>query len=284
MENQQIRIAILDLYNNEPNEGMRGICSILERQRQEKTNISWTIFNVRQKGEIPSSNFDIYISSGGPGSPEADPNAQWEKDYFKLMDHLLEINKSDHVKKKFIFLICHSFQLMCRHLELGKLKKRKSKAYGIFPIHRLEGVEENCFENLPNPFYVVDSRDWQITQPKQNELQQFGATLLAIEKERSPVELERAMMGIRFTNEMIGTQFHPEVDPIGMLHYLMREDINKQIIENHGQEKFDEMVLHLNDDDKIKLTQHIILPTFLKNAIQSLEQEIVNNLSEPSNN
>ncbi|MBK9639689.1 MAG: hypothetical protein IPO63_18520 [Bacteroidetes bacterium] len=31
MENQTINLAILDLYNNEPNEGMRGIQSILKQ-------------------------------------------------------------------------------------------------------------------------------------------------------------------------------------------------------------------------------------------------------------
>ena len=279
MEKQQIRVAILDLYNNEPNEGMRGIYSILDRQAQEQTEfeLTWSRFDVRSKGEVPNTSYDIYVSSGGPGSPLEEAGAQWEIDYFKLMDELLENNRQEGSDKKYIFLICHSFQLMCRHLGLGELKKRKSTAFGIFPTHRMEGgIDEPCFRNLPDPFYAVDSRDWQVIQPNHDELQKFGAEILAIEKDRPHVPLERAMMGIRFTNEMIGTQFHPEADPVGMLHYLMREEKSKQIIEIHGQEKFDDMVLHLNDDDKIKLTQNTVIPTFLRNAISEIRKQTVN--------
>lgn len=279
MSKQPIRVAILDLYNNEPNEGMRGILSILERQAQEQGEIelSWSRFDVRDKGEIPDSSYNIYISSGGPGSPLEEPGAQWEQDYFRLMDELLEYNRREENDKKFIFLICHSFQLMCRHLGLGELKKRKSTAFGIFPTHKMEGgIDEPCFRNLPDPFYAVDSRDWQVIQPNHDELQKYGAEILVIEKDRPHIALERAIMGIRFTNEMIGTQFHPEADPIGMLHYLMKEEKSKQIIELHGQEKFDDMVLHLNDDDKIKLTQNTIIPTFLRNAIHELRKQPVN--------
>ena len=279
MSKQPIRVAILDLYNNEPNEGMRGILSILERQAQEQGEIelSWSRFDVRDKGEIPDSSYNIYISSGGPGSPLEEPGAQWEQDYFRLMDELLEYNRREENDKKFIFLICHSFQLMCRHLGLGELKKRKSTAFGIFPTHKMEGgIDEPCFRNLPDPFYAVDSRDWQVIQPNHDELQKYGAEILVIEKDRPHIALERAIMGIRFTNEMIGTQFHPEADPIGMLHYLMKEEKSKQIIELHGQEKFDDMVLHLNDDDKIILTQNTIIPTFLRNAIHELRKQPVN--------
>ena len=279
MSKQPIRVAILDLYNNEPNEGMRGILSILERQAQEQGEIelSWSRFDVRDKGEIPDSSYNIYISRGGPGSPLEELGAQWEQDYFRLMDELLEYNRREENDKKFIFLICHSFQLMCRHLGLGELKKRKSTAFGIFPTHKMEGgIDEPCFRNLPDPFYAVDSRDWQVIQPNHDELQKYGAEILVIEKDRPHIALERAMMGIRFTNEMIGTQFHPEADPIGMLHYLMKEEKSKQIIELHGQEKFDDMVLHLNDDDKIKLTQNTIIPTFLRNAIHELRKQPVN--------
>ncbi|MBK9639688.1 MAG: hypothetical protein IPO63_18515 [Bacteroidetes bacterium] len=74
-------------------------------------------------------------------------------------------------------------------------------------------------------------------------------------------------MGIRFSPEMIGTQFHPEADPIGMLHYLLRSDKKEIVIKHHGQDKYDEMLLHLNDPDKINLTQGCIIPTFLNDSI-----------------
>ncbi|MBL7923056.1 MAG: GMP synthase [Bacteroidia bacterium] len=269
-ESNIIRVAILDLYNNEPNEGMRGILSLLERQAVPAPfTLEYKRFDVRFKDEVPDDSFDIYISSGGPGSPLEEPGAQWEKDYFRLIDRLWEINKEDRSSKKFVFFICHSFQLMCRHLELAEVTKRHSTAFGIFPVHKLEaGFQEPCFSAIHDPFYAVDSRDWQVVQPDRKKMQRTGAELLAIEKERSHVPYERAVMGIRFSPEMIGTQFHPEADPLGMLHYLLRKDKKEIIVRHHGQEKYDEMLLHLNDPDKISLTQSGIIPAFLTNAIR----------------
>src|SRR5437868_12996470 len=95
----------------------------------------------------------------------------------------------------------------------------------------------------------------------------MGAKILAIEKERPHVNYERAVMAIRFTDEIFGTQFHPEADPLGMTHYLLRADKQEHIVRHHGIEKYDEMLLHLNDNDKLKRTQQTILPGFLRQAI-----------------
>jgi len=273
MENQIIKVAILDLYDNEPNEGMRGIQSILNRHHVPAPfTLEWTRYDVRFKDEVPDTSYDIYISTGGPGSPLEDPGAQWEKDYFKLIDDLWEQNRtSSH--KKFVFFICHSFQLMCRHLELADVTKRHSTAFGIFPIHKTKaGENEICFMQLSNPFHSADSRDWQVIQPNEKRIKQMGAEILCIEKKRPHVQFERAVMSIRFSPEMIGTQFHPEADPVGMLHYLLRTDKKEIVIKHHGQEKYDEMLLHLNDNDKIKFTQECILPTFLSDAIEKIIQ------------
>ena len=143
----------------------------------------------------------------------------------------------------------------------------------MFPIHLLpDAANETTFDGLRDPFYAVDSRDWQVLQPDMKKLEKIGAKILAIEKERPHVKLERAVMAIRFSDEIIGTQFHPEADPVGMLHYMLRPDKKAHIIKHHGQEKYDEMLLHLNDTDKLNLTQGIVLPAFLKDAVQMASQ------------
>jgi hypothetical protein len=82
-------------------------------------------------------------------------------------------------------------------------------------------------------------------------------------------------MGIRFSKEMIGTQFHPEADPVGMAHYLKQEEKKKIVISHHGEDKYFEMLEHLYDDDKIKRTHNTILPKFLDFAIAELQQKEV---------
>jgi homoserine O-succinyltransferase len=273
-ERQHIRVAILDLYNNEPNEGMRCIQQLLNKYPlQSHQSLSFKIYDVRFRYEVPDMDYDIYISTGGPGSPLEEPGSQWEKLYFQWVDDLLLYNKTNPVRKH-AFFICHSFQLLCRHLEIGDICKRKSTAFGIFPIHMTEaGKKEPVFRKLDDPFYAVDSRDWQLVQPDMNRMKASGFKILAIEKERPHVPFERAVMAIRFTKEIIGTQFHPEADPEGMKHYMLRQDKKDIIIRHHGEAKYVEMLEHLEDPDKINMTQNIVFPNFLRQAIDNMSTE-----------
>ena len=125
---------------------------------------------------------------------------------------------------------------------------------------------------MKDPFYVVDSRDYQVVEPIHNNLVEMGATILAIEKERPHVNLERAIMAVRFNEYMIGTQFHPEADAVGMSMHLQTEEKKRTVIENYGEEKWTSMIEQLNDPDKIMFTYEHILPNFLAIAVKSLQK------------
>lgn len=217
--------------------------------------------------------YDIYISSGGPGSPLESEDNEWEKKYFHWLHHIEKWNNDvANQQKKHVFFICHSFQLACRHYKVGHVTKRKSTAFGVFPVHMLhEAKDENVFAGLNDPFYGVDSRDYQVIQPFHNRIKQMGGKILCIEKERPHVPLERALMALRFSEYMIGTQFHPEADAIGMSMYLQTEEKKKTVIENHGYEKWKSMIEHLNDPDKILWTYSHILPNFLNEAVEHVQ-------------
>ncbi len=272
-DKNNIKVAVIDMNNGNPNQGMRGIREILQNYSdQTQLNLSYEIFDIRLKNEVPDLEYDIYISSGGPGSPFDGEHEKWETDFFQLLDDIENYNHlNEH--KKYVFLICHSFQLACRKYGLGEVTKRKSNAFGIFPISLTEnGKQESVFDGLPNPFYSVDSRDWQVIQPNENDFTSKGAKILALEKERPHINLERCIMAIRFSDEMIGTQFHPEADPVGMKMYLLQDEKKTAIINNHGEEKYLDMLNSLADPERITLTQRVILPNFLNQAVNALQE------------
>ncbi|MBC7423217.1 MAG: GMP synthase [Ferruginibacter sp.] len=271
----KIRIAILDLYEGHANQGMRCIREILNRFGDEKNlDVSWDEFDVRQKLEVPDLSYDIFISTGGPGSPLDSEGSDWEHAYFTWLHKVQSWNYSAvNPQKKYVFFICHSFQLACRHYNIGKVCQRKSTSFGVFPIHLLnDGKEEIVFHQMKDPFYVVDSRDFQVVEPIHNNLVEMGATILAIEKERPHVNLERAIMAVRFNEYMIGTQFHPEADAVGMSMHLQTEEKKRTVIENYGEEKWTSMIEQLNDPDKIMFTYEHILPNFLAIAVKNLQK------------
>lgn len=278
---RKLDIAILDMYDNAPNEGMRCILQLIRHvQETEQVELDYKLYNVRAENELPGLGYDIYISTGGPGSPLPSEEA-WERPYFHLIDQLFEHNRTRR-RKKHVFLICHSFQLVARHLKLGIVSKRRSTSFGIFPIHQTDdGHTEPFFQSLPDPFYAVDSRDFQLTQPNWKRIEQTGAKVLCLEKIRPHVDLDRAVMAIRFSQEIFGTQFHPEADGDGMLRYFQQDEKRLKIVENHGEAKYNDMVEHLRDPDKIELTESVIIPSFLRQAIRALlpaKEQVMNNV------
>jgi len=273
-----LRVAILDLYEGFENQGMRCIRELLH-QFADLNNIELQKdeFEVRLKKEVPDLNYDVYISTGGPGSPLESEGSEWEAAYFGWLKKTEAYNNNDaHIIKKQVFFICHSFQLVCRHYKVAEVTKRRSTSFGVFPVHYLQNAtSEPIFAGLQDPFYAVDSRDFQVTQPDHNKLREMGASILAIEKNRPHIPLERAIMAIRFNENMIGTQFHPEADAIGMSLHLQTADKKKTVIENHGEEKWASMIEQLNDPDKILHTYAHILPNFLQQAVDRMQEVAV---------
>lgn len=266
---QKLRLAILDMYDGTPNQGMRCIKEILGNY---DTQISYNIFDVRQKNEVPNLDFDIYIGTGGPGDPR-EGNGVWDKLYFDWMQSVIDYNENVlHEQKKQVFFICHSFQMACTHFGIGKISKRKSMSFGTFPVYMTDdGEQDEYFDTLQNPFYIADFRNFQVTKATQLELDVYGSQILALEKPRPKVLLARAIMAVRFTADIFGTQFHPEADGDGMLAWFQTDEKKQQIITEHGLEKYEQMMFDLSDPNKIEKTQNTILPRFLEHCIEQLQ-------------
>jgi len=266
----QINIAVLDLYDGASNEGMRGIRQLIEEFEADcHLMVKHQVFDVRLKAEIPDLNFDVYISSGGPGSPLDSEGSLWERKYFGLMDEIRAYNLQHPDNKKHVLMICHSFQIFCRYYGYGTVTRRKSTSFGVMPVHKtFDGHHDPLFRSLNDPMWAVDSRDYQITQPNEEKIIAEGGAILCLEKYRPHVDLERAVMSIRFDEAFIGMQFHPEADAVGMRMYLLREDKKELVIEKHGEKKYWDMLDHLNDPDKIMLTYSTVVPRFLMMALR----------------
>lgn len=263
----RLRLAVLDMNDGRPNQGMRCIREIVSRY---SSVFEIDEFDVRAGSELPGMDYDVYVSSGGPGSP-LEGDGVWDKAWYDLIGDLWNHNIESSYQKKYVFFICHSFQMACHYFELGTLKPRKSASFGIMPIHMTDaGTDDLLLEQLPNPMYAVDSREWQLVQPDLDVFTLHGAKILALEKIRTHVELERAIMAVRFSEEFVGTQFHPEADPIGMKIYFEQEENRLKVVNNFGQAKYDDMMEKIDDPDKIILTHDTILPTFIESAIEKI--------------
>jgi GMP synthase-like glutamine amidotransferase len=264
-----VRVAILDLYNGEPNQGMRCIRQQVSEAKDRHPDVRFDVaeFDVRGAAEVPGLDFDLYISSGGPGSPFDGAGQVWEERYFAWLDAVWTHNRTGSPKKH-VLSICHSFQLMCIHFGLADVVPRKSGSFGVLPVHLTdEGQADPLLSKLPDPFYGADFREWQVLQPRYESIQSLGASLLAIEKDRPHVPLERAVMAMRVSPEIVGTQFHPEADPEGMRAHFSKDEQRDKIVSKHGQEKYDEILFRMSDPDSLSRTYAIFIPEFIRQAL-----------------
>ena len=267
-----IKAAVIDLYNNEPNEGIRCIKDILsDTKTGDGISFEYKVFETRYKDEIPGKDYDIFISSGGPGDPFDGEGTRWEKLYFNLVDSIWNHNQNNPSRKKYIFFICHSFQIMSRFFKLGKVSKRDKTSFGLLPFSKTEaGAEDKLLKDLPEPFYAADIRQYQVTDPDYKVFDNIGAKILSYEIPVVEGKREKAFTAVRISDEIIGTQFHPEADPESMLYHFKQEERKKQVEDLFGPGKYEQMLKWLNDEDKVKLTRKTVLPGFLDNAVKEL--------------
>ena len=109
-EKNKFRIAILDLYEGVANQGMRCIRTIVKNWGvANEYQVTLNEFDVRQKCEVPGIDYDIYISTGGPGSPIDSEGSKWEEAMFKWLHEVEDWNIGpDNFPKKHVFFICLS--------------------------------------------------------------------------------------------------------------------------------------------------------------------------------
>lgn len=274
-----VRIAIIDLYNNEPNQGMRCIQELIEQVDKEffDVPIGYQVFETRFRREAPDPDaFDIFISSGGPGSPFDGAGQAWESDYFDVIDRVWNHNErsADRHQRKHIFFICHSFQMMVRYFKLANVQRRARQSFGIIPVERTgAGRDDVLLQDLPGTYFAADFRQFEVVEPRQRAFDEIGARIVSREKYRRFASDEKAMMAIRISDEIFGTQFHPEADPRSMLYHFQQPERKRQVVQEYGLAKYDEMLAHLRDPENILLTRRMILPRFLSQAAWTLRPD-----------
>jgi len=266
----KLRLALMDMYKGEENLGMRSLKELIETFNNE---VTYDVFEIRLKNQIPGADYDIYISTGGPGSPNVG-DGPWEKPYFNLLDELWQINQMPGQSRKHALFICHSFQLACIHFGLGVAKERRSPSFGVYPVYKTkEGESDPILAPLQNPYMVMDSREWQMVGPNHTKVTRHRAKILSLEKARPHVDLERAGMAMRFSREWLGAQFHPEANPVEAKEHFHRKEVRVKVVGMYGEKKYQKLLKGLEQHESLQQTWEAIVPGFVRNAISELTVE-----------
>lgn len=269
-----VRVAVLDLYNGIENQGMRCIREMIEACSGAFHGVPFTfdVYETRLKDETPGLDYDVYVSTGGPGSPFDGEGKAWERHYFAWLDAVWNHNERRAHGRKHVLFICHSFQMMVRFFQVAAVTERHSESFGIFPVHPV-GCRDALFAGLDDPFYAADFRHYQAVEPDGRRLRDLGADVIALEKKRPYVPYERAVMALRLSPELVGVQFHPEADPEGMGLHFRKPERHELVVKRHGQAKYERLLHRLDDPTYLKRTHDAVMPAFLAGAVRSLRPE-----------
>ena len=133
-----------------------------------------------------------------------------------------------------------------------------------------EGKSDSILDGLSNPFYAADIRQFQVIDPDNKVLNDLGAKILSYEIVDDDDKAQPAIAAVRISDEIVGTQFHPEADPDSMLYHFKQDERKKQVVDKYGEERYSEMIKILERPDTIRKTRSTVIPSFLNYAIDEL--------------
>lgn len=272
---EPISVAVLDMNDGFKNQGIGCIYQLLENSQlawkeRHHTSLELKIehFRVRDFSEVPNHRFDIYISSGGPGSPHDGEGKKWEADYFELLDSVIGHNLHKH-RKTFFFAICHSFQVLTRHFGFAEVCDAPKSVYGIMPAYPTPTGMSSCMlEGLGERFFAFERRNYQVVHPDESALGKLEAKVLALESRHGL--RGKAIMTLSIGEEFQATQFHPEADRDSILRNFLDPEKREHILAHNGEELFNKMLASLRSEDRVKRTHDLIMPRFLTKAYHHL--------------
>jgi homoserine O-succinyltransferase len=270
MPEQHLKVAILSMYRDQESQGMKYLRSILEKESYAfaDLSISYQVFATRESNELPRlSDFDLFISTGGPGDPHDGVGQEWEYNYFEFLRNF-QAHNATGIQPKFLFSICHSFQLLCRFFDIAKVVPRPETCFGTFKCNlENSGKEDVLFNKLPDPFYIVENRNWQCVQPDLEKMESLGIQILA--KELNPVSpgAEPALLAFRISPFWVATQFHPETNPAEMKKVYAGGKKVQEVLDKYGPLKMLQILDSLNRKNPSLLdTFECLLPEFIKSV------------------
>src|SRR6202012_5962259 len=124
MSLRPLRLCIVDMNNAHVNQAMRclrGIAGGFFAQAVRKNpGLSCELVEVspRDTNNPVPRDCDLYVSSGGPGSPFEADGTPWFDDYGRFSDGVVEAASRGGTDRQALFAICYSFEMVVRHFDV----------------------------------------------------------------------------------------------------------------------------------------------------------------------
>ncbi len=264
-----LRLCLVDMNAGVKNEAVRCFRDIvgnfLAHARKANPALDATLAEVqpRNLGELPPEGCDLYLSTGGPGSPHDGYDEPWCTGYRRFLDGVVNETVAHAATARAALLVCHSFEIAIQHFAFAAMERRDKKKFGVMPVYM---TEEGLRSPLLGPFgerlFVWEHRDWEAVGLDARKLAELGGELWARES-RDGVSKGKGLAAFRFAPGVEGTQFHPEADKAGALAWIDRPEQSQAAIAEYGELTYARMKKSLDDPMRIERTFRTLIPGWL---------------------
>ncbi|MFN7971800.1 MAG: hypothetical protein U0166_05560 [Acidobacteriota bacterium] len=269
-------VCLIDMNNGVENQGIRCFKGIVDRffetVRAANPGIPITFSHVepRNRGEAPPEAADLYLSSGGPGSPYDGYDDPWCVDYRKFLDALAAEGLAHPEGARSLFAVCHSFELCVMHFQVARMTQRPTRKFGVMPVYMTdEGLASPLLSVFGDRLFAFEHRSWQAVDLDTTKLAALRGKLWARES-RDGHSKGEGLLSFLFAPNIEGTLFHPEADRAGALAWIARPDQAAAVIEAYGELTYLRMLKTLDDPTRLARTYALLLPGWLTRRFNAL--------------
>lgn len=264
------------MNNGHVNQAMRCLrglsAAFLERVRTYNPGVPCEIVEVspRDTNAPVPTDCDLYLSSGGPGSPFDGEGEPWTVDFGRLVDGIVESVIRGGAGQRAMFAICYSFELVVHHYKLADVVPRADRKFGVMPIYTTPaGQEHPLLSPFGDRLFAFEHRNWEAVNLDQRRLDSLGGKLLARES-RDGVSKGRAILGLEVAPGVEAVQFHPEADRAGVMSWLARPEQAAAFKATYGEITYQAMLRTLDDPRRLARTHALVIPGWLARRFNAI--------------
>ena len=273
-----LRLCLVDMNNGHANQAMRCFAVLIERffaqvqARNPELSCELLTVQPRNLGELPPTDCDLYLSSGGPGGPYDHDGEPWLDAYKAWLDSLVDGNLKHGPSAPSLFGVCYTFELLVRHFAVSGMEMRGTRKFGVMPVYMTnDGMSHPLTAPFGDRLFAFEHRNWEAIDLDERRLRENGGRLLAQES-RDGVSKGRALLAFEFAPGVEGTQFHPEADKPGVVAWVSKRDQAQAFIEAYSYVTYERMLKTLDNPQRIAKTFTLLLPGWLTRKFNHLAE------------